>query len=158
LIWARERFPINPQVRIDGANSLMSEYSLLIRATAKLGRIAGLVPKTYQPFSRSTDQNCVDGITPRELEILSCLAQGMSDKQIAYRCNIRLGTVKTHVRNILQKAGAANRTQAVTHALSLGLIDQPVIDSQPKGTPSEERMPRDQAFVVTYAGWGLGRQ
>ncbi|MFB9073466.1 response regulator transcription factor [Citricoccus parietis] len=51
-------------------------------------------------------------LTRRELEILGLVAEGLSNAAIAQRLVISEGTAKTHVKNILRKLGASNRTQA----------------------------------------------
>ena len=61
-------------------------------------------------------------LTDRELEILSCIVAGCSNAQIAEQLFVTVGTVKTHVRNILNKLGASDRTQAAVRALRAGLI------------------------------------
>jgi DNA-binding NarL/FixJ family response regulator len=63
-----------------------------------------------------------EGLTPRELEILSELTKGRRDKEIAIRFTITEGTVKTHIGHILRKLGCQNRTQAVAYVLRKGLI------------------------------------
>jgi len=62
------------------------------------------------------------GLTPRELEILEMLAEGMSNRRIAVRLGISGYTVKFHVASILGKLGAATRTEAVTLGVRHGLI------------------------------------
>jgi LuxR family maltose regulon positive regulatory protein len=61
-------------------------------------------------------------LTSRELEVLGLLAAGRSNPAIAEELVITLDTVKRHVTHILDKLGAANRTQAVTRARELGLL------------------------------------
>jgi LuxR family transcriptional regulator, maltose regulon positive regulatory protein len=61
-------------------------------------------------------------LTSRELEVLRLLAAGRSNPAIAEELVITLDTVKRHVTHILDKLGAANRTQAVTRARELGLL------------------------------------
>lgn len=61
-------------------------------------------------------------LTDRELEILELIVSGCSNAQIAEKLFITVGTVKTHVRNILNKLGANDRTQAAVRALRSGLI------------------------------------
>jgi NarL family two-component system response regulator LiaR len=60
-------------------------------------------------------------LTPRELDVLRCLAQGMSNQEIADTLSIGLTTVRSHVRNILGKLQLANRTQAALYARDIGL-------------------------------------
>lgn len=61
-------------------------------------------------------------LSDRELEVLGCLAQGLTTLQIAMRLFISENTVKTHIRHILEKLEASNRTEAVGKATQLGLI------------------------------------
>ncbi len=61
-------------------------------------------------------------LTGREMEVLNQLARGQSNKEIARRLQVTEDTVKTHVRHILAKLGAQSRTQAVLHAMRLGLV------------------------------------
>jgi DNA-binding NarL/FixJ family response regulator len=61
-------------------------------------------------------------LTQRELEILELIVAGCSNGQIAEKLYITVGTVKTHVRNILNKLCADDRTQAAVRALRSGLV------------------------------------
>ena len=63
-----------------------------------------------------------DPLTERELEILELIVAGCSNADIAERLYITVGTVKTHVRNILNKLCANDRTQAAVRALRSGLV------------------------------------
>lgn len=62
------------------------------------------------------------GLSSREMEVLDCLAQGMTTVQIAEGLFISENTVKTHVRHILEKLDASNRAEAVSKAIQLGVI------------------------------------
>ncbi len=64
-----------------------------------------------------------EGLTPKELDILIELAKGGTDREIAAKFFIAEGTVKTHVRHILRKLDARNRTEAVAYVLRKHLID-----------------------------------
>ena len=61
-------------------------------------------------------------LSSRELEVLQCLAQGMTTSLIAAKLVISENTVKTHVRHILEKLEASNRLEAVSKATQSGLI------------------------------------
>jgi DNA-binding NarL/FixJ family response regulator len=63
-----------------------------------------------------------DPLTERELEVLQLIVEGCSNAAIAERLYITVGTVKTHVRNILNKLCADDRTQAAVRALRSGLV------------------------------------
>jgi DNA-binding NarL/FixJ family response regulator len=62
------------------------------------------------------------GFTPREREVLSLVAEGLPNKQIARQLHISEHTVKFHINALLTKLGAASRTEAVVRASRLGLI------------------------------------
>lgn len=71
---------------------------------------------------RGAAPGLVEPLSDRELEVLGLLAAGKLNRQIADELVVALDTVKKHVSHILEKLGADNRTQAVTHARELGLI------------------------------------
>jgi len=77
-----------------------------------MGRIASPRPASESPSP----------LTPRETEILRLIASGRGNAEIAETLYIGLGTVKGHVRDILEKLAAADRTQAAVVALRRGLI------------------------------------
>lgn len=62
------------------------------------------------------------GLTPRELEMLELIAQGLSNREIAERVNVSENTVKTHSSRVFYKLGARRRTQAVQLGKELRLI------------------------------------
>jgi LuxR family transcriptional regulator, maltose regulon positive regulatory protein len=64
----------------------------------------------------------IEPLTARELEVLALLAAGRSNRRIAAELYVTLDTVKKHVGHILDKLGAANRTEAAARARQLGLI------------------------------------
>jgi DNA-binding NarL/FixJ family response regulator len=63
-----------------------------------------------------------EALTPRELEVLQALAEGLSNRGIASRLSISEHTVKFHMSAIFGKLGAENRTDAVRRGVRLGLI------------------------------------
>jgi DNA-binding NarL/FixJ family response regulator len=70
----------------------------------------------------------VNGLTPREAEILPLLARGQSNKAIATELNLGLRTVEGHVSSVLAKLGVTSRAEAVAYALSHRLVDAPEAD------------------------------
>lgn len=64
----------------------------------------------------------IDALTPRELEVIHLIAEGLPNKTIAGRLAISEHTVKFHVNAILTKLGAQSRTEAVVRATRMGLI------------------------------------
>ena len=69
--------------------------------------------------ARSTDAS---PLTPRETEILTLIADGVGNAEIAQRLALGLGTVKGHIRDIMEKLSASDRTQAAVVALRRGII------------------------------------
>lgn len=81
-----------------------------------------LMAEIRQP-PKETSTN--DALTQREMEILSYLARGYSNQEIAQELVISIRTVATHVGNILGKLHLANRTQAALYAIDLGISEPP---------------------------------
>jgi DNA-binding NarL/FixJ family response regulator len=77
--------------------------------------------KLLRQVSRPTTET--EALTPRELEVLKLVAQGLPNKEIAQALVISERTVKFHVSSIMGKLGAGNRTEAVSLATQQGLID-----------------------------------
>jgi DNA-binding NarL/FixJ family response regulator len=67
-------------------------------------------------------QSDPDALTPREQHVLTLLAQGLQNKEIALELTITERTVKFYVSSILSKLGAGNRTEAVRLAVQRGLV------------------------------------
>ena len=74
------------------------------------------------PFAPNTAQQQATGITARELEILTLIARGFSNREIATQLFVSENTVKTHCARTFDKLGAARRTQAVRRGKELGLL------------------------------------
>ncbi len=72
--------------------------------------------------ARQIDDDFEEPLTPREIEVVELLAEGLSNKAIAARLGISDQTVKFHVASICGKLGAANRTDAVRRAVRRGLV------------------------------------
>jgi DNA-binding NarL/FixJ family response regulator len=66
----------------------------------------------------------VEALTERESEVMRLLARGLANKEIGRDLRISEDTVKTHVSRILAKLGVQSRTQAVLHAMRMGLVDR----------------------------------
>lgn len=75
-----------------------------------------------EPFLADDRKREALGITPRELETLELIAQGLSNREIAAKLFVSENTVKTHSSRVFDKLGARRRTQAVQLAKELRLI------------------------------------
>jgi len=69
-------------------------------------------------------------LTERETDVLSLLANGKANKEIALQLHISETTVKTHVSNILTKLGVPSRTQAALYAVQVGLTSLPPVEKR----------------------------
>jgi DNA-binding NarL/FixJ family response regulator len=78
--------------------------------------------KTVFNAVRAIGADAGDLLTEREKDVLTCLVQGMTTKEIGDNLVISKNTVKTHVRNIMKKLDASNRAEIVGIALKKGLI------------------------------------
>lgn len=93
-------------------NSLKSEPATAENTNSANTRIKGKNDEIIDAYT----------LTERELEVLQLIVEGCSNAVIAERLYITVGTVKTHVRNILNKLCADDRTQAAVRALRSGLV------------------------------------
>lgn len=107
---------------------LMQDASGDLLASALLAIVHGLVvvhpdmlPSTLlAPAGESASP--ADALTPRELEVLTLVAEGLANKAIASQLGISDHTVKFHINAVMNKLGAQSRTEAVVRATRLGLI------------------------------------
>ena len=101
------------QAALQGNNVVARE---LVGSLARLvGGDGGPEPAARAPAAPFAD------LTPRELEILECIADGSSNKMIARALDISDGTVKLHVKAILRKLGMRSRVEAAVSAVEHGL-------------------------------------
>lgn len=70
----------------------------------------------------STEQSSYDDLTPREREILTLIAQGLTNREIAAKLVISVNTVGTHRQNIMEKLDLHNKSELIKYAIRKGLI------------------------------------
>ncbi len=81
------------------------------------------IPSNFVQQQTQTHKNkCLTGITPRQMQVLALLTQGLSNKVIAAQLGLAEGTVKMHITSIFKILGVSNRTQAVLASDKLGLV------------------------------------
>jgi len=92
----------------------------LIHAIRAVARGQRYIPA--QVGSRIAENLPRPGLTAREIEVLQSVAAGLKNKEIAYHLGVSEATINAHVKHILEKLNASDRTQAVTKALRRGII------------------------------------
>jgi len=104
------------------SDEFLSMLQGLERGEAALNR--KMVTKVMNGFQKLASQNSSspEGLTEREIEVLHLMVDGLGNKKIAEKLFISENTVKYHIRNILQKLGVQNRTEAVGLAIRKGLL------------------------------------
>lgn len=101
-----------------GAFEVVGEFP-----TVGAARASGLHADALVLTAQADDRGFIsEPLTPREIEVLEQLVEGLSNKTIAMRLGISDQTVKFHVSAICGKLGAANRTDAVRRAIRRGLV------------------------------------
>ena len=88
-------------------------------------RMAARLMSGFQQLSMQKNEE-PNQLTEREIELLQWMVEGLSNKRIAQKLFISENTVKYHIRNILQKLGVQNRTEAVATAIRRGLTKKQV--------------------------------
>ena len=106
----------------------LDDPALADRLTALLGEVKGLrlaapgEAAALAVVSRSRSERDTFELTPRERDVLTLMAEGASNKQIAKQLGISVHTAKFHVASVLEKLDATGRTDAVAHAARIGVI------------------------------------
>jgi DNA-binding NarL/FixJ family response regulator len=85
----------------------------------------GVTARVLEHLGRGDERAQANQLTPRELEVLGLISEGLQNSEIAERLFVTERTVKFHVSSILAKLGADNRTEAVAIAARRGLIRMP---------------------------------
>ena len=94
-------------------------------------------------------------LTPRQLEVLALLCEGLPNKLIGRRLNIADATVKIHIAGILRALNVSSRLQAAIAARRLGLIDEPALGGAVQREPSA---PPRQPIVLRILWDGVSSQ
>jgi DNA-binding NarL/FixJ family response regulator len=76
----------------------------------------------FQADPQAVPTQSVCALTPRELEVLQLVSEGLTNKEIAYRLGLSARTIQFHLNAIFQKAGVSSRTEAAAWALKQGWI------------------------------------
>jgi len=104
---------------LNGSLQIAGEFLTLAAAEASGIEADGMLMAAER---RTEDEAMPEPLTPREIQVLEFLAEGLPNKAIAEQLAISDQTVKFHVASIYGKLGAANRTDAVRRAVRRGLV------------------------------------
>ena len=118
---------IGETLRAGAIGYLMKNVSADQLATAVRNAAAGrstLAPEAADALVRSVSSppQASDSLTPREMEVLALMADGLTNADIAARLAIGVATVKTHVSSIMSKLGVSTRTEASATAIRRGVV------------------------------------
>ena len=84
---------------------------------------SSMVPLMNERIAQEKDKSEEEKLTRREIEVLKLLAEGLFNKEIAYKLSISEKTVKNHVSNIFKKIGVFDRTQAAVYAIKNNIVE-----------------------------------
>jgi DNA-binding NarL/FixJ family response regulator len=111
---------IRPDLLLEAIKATQAGQAWIDPAIARI--VLAYAKRAEKPDSQNQTEKVSSSLTDRELEVLQLIVNGNSNANIAEKLYITIGTVKTHVRNILTKLSAEDRTQAAVHALRSGLV------------------------------------
>ena len=117
---------LRPAELFDLIRAVMRDEAALSPSIA--GRLLGQIRNGAMASQVEEAQPDTPALTPRELEVLRLVADGLSNKEIAAKLFITEGTVKNHVHNALEKLQLENRTQAAAYIVRKGLGGGPETD------------------------------
>ena len=111
----------------------VSSHAISSRQNASTKPVTDTSVRIWSPaMSRKRGEAIPPHLTPRQLEVLKLLCEGLPNKLICRRLNIATGTVKVHISGILRELGVTSRLQAVVAARRCGLLGEFVV-STPEG-------------------------
>lgn len=121
-LWLGQRLTRRPNHSVPSMFEVAAPEASAPEVVVHEVAVRQIVVPTPGPFVR--DLSAVErlGLTPRELEMLELVAEGLSNREIAERVFVSENTVKTHLSRVFDKLGARRRTQAVQLGKASGLI------------------------------------
>jgi DNA-binding NarL/FixJ family response regulator len=108
-------------VRVVARGGALIQPSITRKVLSEFNRLSAQ-PGGNNPPAAKKPGPLVEPLTERETEVLRCIADGLSNREIADRLVITEGTVKNHVSNLIAKLEVRDRTQALLKAKELGLV------------------------------------
>jgi DNA-binding CsgD family transcriptional regulator len=111
------------RLRLDIADDALSDRLAVLLAKVRGVRLVGPGETADAALVLPSSRDGEISLSPRELEVLTLLAEGASNKEIARQLGISVHTAKFHVSSLLDKLDAVGRTDAVAHAARRGVIN-----------------------------------
>src|SRR5215211_1022204 len=128
----------SPEQLVAAIRAALSDKKLINRELAMklLRRLAAkerepLRKPNIEPVSATAWAVVENPLTPREIEVLACVALGKSNREISKELHLSLSTVKTHLENIFFKLGVNDRIHAVIKSAELDLLPDPEVTPRP---------------------------
>ena len=112
--------------------TMRGESTVSPEMTAKLVDAFRMRPSA-EPAPPRVDEDPIHALSPRERQILACIARGASNKEAARELGIAEPTVKIHVQHILRKLGLGSRVQAAAYAATRGMDIEPPANHGARG-------------------------
>ncbi|RIW35351.1 DNA-binding response regulator [Bacillus salacetis] len=108
-----------------GADEVISAVYKAVKGESVIApKVADKMMNRFRPQQKKLHED----LTARELDVLKCLGEGMTNQEISEELYIGIKTTKTHVSNILSKLGVADRTQAAIYANRNGILLNKQVD------------------------------
>jgi DNA-binding CsgD family transcriptional regulator len=124
-----EKWPLPDRLQADlemplgsGAYSEAPERGKQLDLDSVIGELKVQLFNADPSVSKPANQACSDPLSPRELEVLTFIADGLTNREIADRLFVSVSTVKKHIQHIYAKLNTKNRTSAILRARELKLI------------------------------------
>ncbi|MCD4535618.1 response regulator transcription factor [Nocardioides sp. cx-169] len=122
---------------VDGAISMSAGTQEIIRAieAAAAGDLAGdHSPEATDYTANPSRLGVAEGLSPREVEVMGLITQGLGNDDIAHRLYLSINSVKTYIRSAYRKTGVTSRSQAIAWSVQHGFALGDVPDAPAQGT------------------------
>lgn len=126
---------VDPETLLDAIHQVYEGKYVVNNQVMSEQQMAAWLLKQFEEMALygTADEDAFVPLSPREMEILTLITKGYSNKEVAYHLGISRQTVKNHMTSILRKLQVNDRTQAAVYALRHGWIRLDEIDDEDEG-------------------------